>query len=653
MKEYINNVIKSLFSYSSNSLDIRKMRYLPRWLVLCIDLSIVFISILLTYIVISELTSNFYPIFTAYQRITIILIVQTVFFILFKTYAGLIRHSSTVDALKLFLATGFTFGFLISGNYLFHAIKGEKIFLTVGLLLNSFISFTLLYMFRIIVKRMYEYFKSAMSDTKTIRAYILGLNESSIAVVSALEMENPKRFEVVGFLSKKTANKRLRVLNKPVVYYSDRFISKIQGAKADALIFTEDYLDFEEKYELVKDCLNHNIKVYTIPQLSDWVKGDSVSKKIKSFQIEDLLNRKPIQLNDEFKQRQISGKTVLVTGGAGSIGSEIVRQLALYQPSRLIVLDQAETPLHNLSLELSVAFLDVPFEYYLCDVRNKERLEMLFETFPIDYVYHAAAYKHVPIVEDNPHEAILTNVLGTKNVADLSIQFGIKHFVLVSTDKAVNPTNVMGASKRAAELYVQSLFFEQKGQTKTKFITTRFGNVLGSNGSVVPLFKKQIEKGGPITITHPDIIRYFMTIPEACQLVLEAGAMGGGGEIFVFDMGKPVRIKDLAYRMIQLAGFIPERDIQITYTGLRPGEKLYEELLSDNSTVKPTHHKKILISKDVEQDFIHVEKAIKKIIACADFSSSDEVVLELKKLVLNFKSNNSIFEKLDKQFLVK
>lgn len=629
------------------------MRYLPRWLVLCIDLSIVFVSIMLTYSVVSQLTSNFYPLFTAYQRTTIILVVHGVFFILFKTYAGLIRHSSTVDALKLFLATGFTFGFLICGNYIFYIIKGEKIYLTVGLLLNSFISFTLLYMFRIVVKRMYEYFKSAMSDTKTMRAYILGLNENSIAVVSALDMESPKRFEVVGFLSKKTANKRLRVLDKPVVYYSDRFISKLKTANATALIFTEDYFGFEEKYEIVKDCLNNNIKVFTIPQLSDWVEGDAVSKEIKSFQIEDLLNRNPIELSDEVKQKQISGKTVLVTGGAGSIGSEIVRQLASYEPERLIVLDQAETPLHNLSLELSVNFSDVPFEYYLCDVRNKERLEMLFDSYAIDYVYHAAAYKHVPIVEDNPHEAILTNILGTKNVADLSIRFGVTHFVMISTDKAVNPTNVMGASKRAAELYVQSLFFDQHSSFKTKFITTRFGNVLGSNGSVVPLFKKQIEKGGPITITHPEIIRYFMTIPEACQLVLEAGVMGDGGEIFVFDMGKPVKIKDLADRMIQLAGYIPEQDIQIIYTGLRPGEKLYEELLSDGSTVKPTHHKKILISKDVEQDFKYVEAAINTIITSADAGSSDEVVLELKKLVINFKSNNSVFEKLDKQLLVK
>lgn len=647
------NLFNSLFSYANNELDIRKVRYLPRWLVLIIDLAIVCISILLTYGVIRELTSNFYPILTGTERIAVILVVQLVFFMVFKTYAGLIRHSSSVDALKLMLSIGFTFGFLIIANYMFNAIMGEKIFLTVGLLLNSFIAFTLLYTFRILVKRMYEYFKSASSNFNTTRAFILGLNESSIAMASAMEMEHPKRFEIVGFLTKKTSNKRLRVLDKPVVYYSDKFISKVHNAKADSLIMTEDYLGFQEKYALVEECLNHNIKVFTIPQLSDWVEGESVSKEVKSFQIEDLLNRRPIELNDENKHRQHAGKTILITGGAGSIGSEIVRQVASYNPAKVIILDQAETPLHNLSLELAVTYLDVPFEYFLCDVRNKDRMEMLFKLHNVDFIYHAAAYKHVPIVEDNPHEAILTNVLGTKNLADLALAYKVPHFVMVSTDKAVNPTNVMGASKRAAELYVQSLFFEKGRSSNTKYITTRFGNVLGSNGSVVPLFKKQIESGGPITITHPEIIRYFMTIPEACQLVLEAGVMGSGGEIYVFDMGAPVKISDLAKRMIQLAGKIPGKDIEITYTGLRPGEKLYEELLSDDTIVSPTHHKKILISKDVEQNFQEVERAIKKMIASADFGTPSEVVLELKKLIPNFKSNNSIFEALDKQAVVK
>ncbi len=643
--------MKSLFSYTHNELDIRKVRYLPRWLVLIIDLCIVFISILLTYAVIRELTS-FHLELNAVQRIAVILGVQMFFFLIFKTYAGLIRHSSSVDALKLMLSIGFTFGFLIIGNYMYDAITGKKIFLTISLLLNGSIAFTLLYTFRIVVKRMYEYFKSVSSNFNITRAFILGLNENSISIASAMAMEHPKRFEVVGFLTKNTANKRLRVLDKPVVYYSDKFISKIQNSKADALIMTEDYLDFQERYSLVEECLNHDIKVFTTPQLSDWVEGEAVSKEIKSFQIEDLLNRRPIQLNDGNKRTRLAGKTILVTGGAGSIGSEIVRQVASYNPATIIILDQAETPLHNLSLELAVNFLDVPFEYFLCNVRNKQRMESLFNTYKIDYIYHAAAYKHVPLVEDNPHEAILTNILGTKNLADLALKYKVPHFVMISTDKAVNPTNVMGASKRAAELYVQSLFFEKSNQSITKFITTRFGNVLGSNGSVVPLFKKQIEAGGPITITHPEIIRYFMTIPEACQLVLEAGIMGSGGEIFVFDMGEPVLIKDLATRMIQLAGKTPGKDIEISYSGLRPGEKLYEELLSDDTTVTPTHHHKIMISKDAPRIYAEVNTAVDKIIDISDHGSAKEVVQQLKLLIPNYKSNNSVFEALDKTTVV-
>jgi FlaA1/EpsC-like NDP-sugar epimerase len=611
-------------------------------------MTILTVSILFTFAIIRQLTSNFHPILSGVERTFIILTVQLVFFLIFKTYAGLIRHSSSIDALKLMLSVGFTFGFLIVGNYLFKAVVGQKIFLTVGLLLNSFIAFSLLYTFRILVKRMYEYFKSASSSFGMTRAFILGLNENSISMVSVLDMEYPKRFEVVGFLTKNTANKRLRVLDKPVIYYSDKFISKLKGSQVNSLIMTQDYLEFEERYALVEECLNHNIKVFTMPKMSDWVEGESTSKDVKSFQIEDLLNRTPIELNDKNKHKQHAGKTILITGGAGSIGSEIVRQVSAYSPFKVIVLDQAETPLHNLSLELAVTFQDVTFEYFLGDVRNKERLEMLFKTHDVDFIYHAAAYKHVPLVEENPHEAVLTNILGTKNLAELALFYKVPNFVMISTDKAVNPTNVMGASKRAAELYVQSLFFKKDSVSQTKFITTRFGNVLGSNGSVVPLFKKQIEKGGPITITHPDIIRYFMTIPEACQLVLEAGVMASGGEIYVFDMGAPVKISDLAKRMIQLAGKIPGQDIEITYTGLRPGEKLYEELLSDDSVVSPTHHDKILISKDIEQNFTEVEQAVNKVIMSTDFGTPSDVVLELKRLVPNFKSNNSVFEALDK-----
>ncbi len=367
----------------------------------------------------------------------------------------------------------------------------------------------------------------------------------------------------------------------------------------------------------------------------------------KVFKLKIFLNRKPIKLDNEDVKKRHFNKSVLVTGGAGSIGSEIVRQVAQFNPSLIVVLDQAETPLYEIELEMKEKFPHVQFRFVLADISNRHRLERLFQKYEFSMVYHAAAYKHVPLIEENPHEAILVNVLGSKNLACLSSKYKVNRFVMVSTDKAVNPTNVMGASKRTAELFVQALQHTE-GNT-TKFITTRFGNVLGSNGSVIPHFKKQIEKGGPITITHPDIVRYFMTIPEACELVLQAGTMGQGGEIFVFDMGEPVKILDLAKRMIKLSGFEPDTDIKIVFTGLRPGEKLYEELLSDNTRTLPTHNDKIMVSKDPNMKYIEIEALANQVTKAAVRRDKLEVVRQLKMIVPEFKSNNSIFEVLDKQ----
>lgn len=640
---------------TENRLDIRNLKYLPRWAILGIDISIIIIADFITILALRDLTTNFYHFLSLPQRMGLAVGVNIIFFFLFRTYSGLIRHSSYLDALKIMLACFSTFLTLLFINYTTYAIVGEKIYLVAGLIFFFLVSFSLLFLFRLSVKQLYEYFKTTQKNQNLQKAVIFGADENAISIAGALEIEHPKRFDIRGFITNDSTRRSIRILGKPVIYNGLKISDEVKSLGASALVLSENTLTAEEKFSVVEDCLENDIRVYNAPIVSNYEDEKSVSHKVKSLQIEDLLDREPILLNKENKRQQLTGKTILVTGGAGSIGSEIVRQVAEYQPKCLLILDQAETPLHNLQLEIQSKFPDLNFRCIICDVGNKKRLELIFEKDQIDVIYHAAAYKHVPLMEENPHEAIFVNVLGTKNLADLAVQYVVGHFVMVSTDKAVNPTSVMGASKRAAEIYVQSLYQsikETSGPAKTKFITTRFGNVLGSNGSVVPLFRKQIEKGGPVTITHPDIIRYFMTIPEACQLVLEAGAMGRGGEIFIFDMGEPVKIMDLAIKMIKLAGYVPNKQIGIKITGLRPGEKLFEELLSDKSKTLPTHHKKIMIAQDQPLDFNEANSAIKKIIISAHKLKGDKVVSKLKDLVPEFKSNNSSFELLDKDISI-
>ena len=435
------------------------------------------------------------------------------------------------------------------------------------------------------------------------------------------------------------------MLGKPIYAKEKIETSTKDDLVIDGVIIVKEMMAKDEMNSWVNLFLEKDLNVFKAPSVQK-LRDSDLGGSIRNLQIEDLLNRKPIKIeNEEVKSRHY-GKNVLVTGGAGSIGSEIIRQVAQFTPSLIVVLDQAETPLYDIELEMKEKFPHIRFKFVLADVSNIHRIEPLFQTYNFSMVYHAAAYKHVPLVEDNPNEAIRVNVLGSKNIAVLSSRYKVNRFVMISTDKAVNPTNVMGASKRAAELFVQSLQHAE-GNT-TKFITTRFGNVLGSNGSVIPHFKKQIEAGGPVTITHPDIVRYFMTIPEACELVLQAGTMGQGGEIFVFDMGEPVKILDLARRMIKLSGFEPNIDIKIIYTGLRPGEKLYEELLSDNAKTLPTHNEKIMVSKDPTMSFSEIERLVNQITEASVMQEKVEVVKILKLIVPEFISNNSIYEVLDK-----
>jgi FlaA1/EpsC-like NDP-sugar epimerase len=473
---------------------------------------------------------------------------------------------------------------------------------------------------------------------------IYGAGEAGFATKRVLEHDPNSKVKVVAYIDD-NPRKTEKVVDGVKIYSFDELDKLFEFHEVDEIIISSFSIPARRRAQLVEICLEKNITVLNVPPLDKWINGQFTKKQLQSIKIEQLLERDTIQLNHLELDKQLTGRRVVVTGGAGSIGSEIVRQLLKYHPATIVVVDQAETPLHDLELELTTIKNGTKLVFFLGDVRNKNRMEELFSSFHPQFVYHAAAYKHVPMMELSPSEAILTNVGGTKLIADLATKYHVQRFVMVSTDKAVNPTNVMGASKRLAEMYVQGL---AAASTQTKFITTRFGNVLGSNGSVMLRFKDQIAQGGPVTVTHPNIIRYFMTILEATQLVLEAGSMGNGGEIFVFDMGKPVPIVDLARKMIRLSGLVPGVDIDIKYIGLRPGEKLYEELLNDAENTLPTHHEKILIAKVREASVTNIEQEFLELFQLA--SSADNImsmVAKMKELVPEFVSKNSVFEQLD------
>lgn len=645
-----NSVFKQIIRNIFNK-KFHNIGYLPRWIIFAIDVFIVAIACGITSIIIHSLSVVFQGVLVGLLQYTFVVLANAFFFLVYRTYAGIIRHSTFIDGVKLLIATTSAYVALVVLNLITAIVFDTKLFLTTGLFITYVISFLLLFLFRILVKNIFEKYLQNDDNKKLIKAVIYGADANAISVANALRTEKPGRFKLVAFIDKfKQVKTSKSILDLPIINQSKSIHVILRSLGAEALIIAEKSLTKEETITIVEECLEYNFKVYTVPLITDWEDQKQISNQLKNFAIEDLLHRKPIVLDSKTISSQIEGKTVLITGGAGSIGSEIVRQVINFAPYKIIILDQAESPLHNLQLEVSEYSDKVKIRTILADVKDYEEMEFVFERFKPDYVYHAAAYKHVPLMEENPAQAIFTNVIGTKNLADLSSKYKVEKFVLISTDKAVNPSSVMGASKRIAEKYVQSLNFhllESKKSNTTKFITTRFGNVLGSNGSIVPLFTKQIQEGGPLTITHPEIIRYFMTIPEACQLVLEAGAMGNGGEIYIFDMGEPVKIIDLAKKMIRLAGFVPDNEIKIKIIGLRPGEKLYEELLNDTSKTLPTHNEKILIGQDNFDDFEEVNLLITVLIKTAKKSSSQEIVGLMKKIVPEFKSMNSVFETLD------
>ncbi|MFM6969685.1 MAG: polysaccharide biosynthesis protein, partial [Sediminibacterium sp.] len=614
----------------------------PRWIIFVIDLGVTTTALLLAFIVKQNLTLVGVNWENLVTTIAIMLIVNAFVFTTIKTYAGIVRYTGMQDALRIAVSVMVSSVVLYLLSIISSPIQDNLVLNNVVIIVYATFSFLALLTYRVGVKFGFAYLRSYKMKRKTV--VIFGAGEAGVATKRVLEHDGQNHISIVAFVDDDRKKNKKALDGVRIISFND-LAALAAEEPIDELIIASFTITAKRKNELVDFCLNHDIKVLVVPAYSNWTEGSFSSRQLRSINIEELLERDPIHINNNQIRAQIKGKRVLVTGAAGSIGSEIVRQLMHYSPELIVLCDQAETPLHTLELELQETGKSVNCISYLASITNEARMRQLFTSFKPHYVYHAAAYKHVPMMELCPTEAVRNNVLGTQLIANLANEYGVERFVMVSTDKAVNPTNVMGASKRLAEIYVQGL---SKHNTNTKYITTRFGNVLGSNGSVINRFKQQIEKGGPITVTHPNITRYFMTIPEACQLVLEAGSMGNGGEIFVFDMGQPVAIADLAKKMIRLYGLIPNIDIDIVYSGLRPGEKLYEELLNDGENTGNTYHDKIMIAKVREVEFVEVSKHFTELCSLVSSEESDMyLVAKMKEMVPEFVSNNSVFEKLD------
>ena len=632
-----------------------KSQTVPRWMVLFTDLVIVtFCYILLAM---SDVFSSSLSLVEMLRNWAIVIGVYLLMILFTKTHTSIIRLSVIEDLYRVFKVVALSAVLLIGINFAVHQVLGLKLMHYWSIVILGAISFSFLVIERLAIKHIYSRLTHAFSGRQ--RVLVLGTSISSLILATALKNELDGKFNPIGLLAEKDANTPDEINGFKVYPYNEEtLVNTFVENGIHALIFHHDkakevglnYADF---------FIKNNLRILSFNRVEEFDTDHSEEKEernistyVKEVQIEDLLGREPIVLNNSLVRSNIRDSVVLVTGACGSIGSEIVKQIASYKAKQIVLVDQAETPMHDLSLEMKNQFPNANVVLFMGDVQNRERMELAFATYRPKFVFHAAAYKHVPMMEINPTEAVLTNVMGTKNIADLALKYGVYKFVMVSTDKAVNPTNVMGCTKRLSEIYTQSLYFNAKQKGKiTQFITTRFGNVLGSNGSVIPLFRKQIAAGGPVTITHRDIIRYFMTIPEACSLVLEAGCMGHGGEIYIFDMGKPVKIYDLATRMISLAGLRPNVDIQIKEIGLRPGEKLYEELLADkeNTIEDVTGNDKIMIAKVRTYDFNNVLDHISNIISFAKKGNVHDMIKSMKLFIPEYHSHQSEFEQIDKE----
>jgi len=612
----------------------------PVWIIFLGDLFICFISIWAAYFLRFNFRIPPEEFGTLPLVFLVVLLIRAISALLFQTHRGIIRFTNTKDVERIFLsiAAGSTFFLVI--NPILLLFKQAYLIPFSIIIIDGIISVFLMVISRIVIKSIFHEINGGNKVKTSVIIY--GAGETGITAKKAIERDAGAKYRVIAYIDD-DANKVGKKLQGNFIRSTSELNDIIEQYDVKLLIIAIENVIPARKQEVIDICLASNTKIFNVPPVKSWINGELSFKQIKKININDLLERDPIQLDLQLIRNDLAGKVVLVTGAAGSIGSELIKQIIPFKPLKLILVDQAESPLYDIERDLNDDALAEGFEVVIGDIRSESRMRRVFEHFKPQLVFHAAAYKHVPLMEHNPSEALLTNVWGTRILADLSAEFNVLKFVMVSTDKAVNPTNVMGASKRIAEMYVQSL-----GQTcSTKFITTRFGNVLGSNGSVIPIFKKQIERGGPVTVTHPEITRYFMTIPEACQLVLEAGTIGQGGEIFIFDMGKSVKIIDLVRKMIKLYGLTVGKDIEIIYTGLRPGEKLYEELLNDQENTMPTHHPQIMRATVQEFDFEHINNQVNELTTLFSSQNNFDIVSYMKTMVPEYKSNNSIFEKLD------
>ena len=630
-----NNFFQSLLKFRNEKINIKDIKYLPRWIIFYIDVIIVTLSVLLNYALLISLKVNLETLLPFNLKILIYIVSNTIFFIVFRTYSGLVRHSTYVDVIKLFLAVGSAHFFILVVDNMQYIFSGKRGFQTTAVLFAMLLCFSNLMLFRIAIKIIFDKLSPKQIDTNKLKTLVIGTNANSISLAQSILEGSSTHFEVVGFVTNDESIKGKRIFDLKIYNYDRRplpIVYRFLGIQA--IIIGDDNFSKVNNIKIITECLENEIKVFKAPKFLETDSINDFQHKIKRINIEELLHREAILLDKSHFSETIYNKVIMVTGGAGSIGTEIIMQLANFNPKTIVIVDQAETPLHHLELELTNKFQFIDFKFIIADVRDAIEMENIFKNFEPNYIYHAAAYKHVPMMEKNRSQAILANVLGTKIVADLAVKYKVCKFVFISTDKAVNPTNIMGTSKRIAEIYIQSLHYKHENEPdNTKFITTRFGNVLGSNGSVVELFNKQIQAGGPITLTHKEVTRFFMTIPEACQLVLEAAVMGSGGEIFLFDMGEPIKIYDLAKNMILLSGLKPYIDIDIKFVGLRPGEKLYEELLTNSAIAQPTHHHKIMISKESNSNFDENTEKIVKLIEVVKASDSILTLELIKDLV--------------------